>query len=106
MNAAATLDTTLYTVTLCDVHGLPADARIKAETRYCAELERLLGGPEDVARAYGAWCEAADADASEISTEVANAATRWSKSAQSARDAGLRGMGEEAEIAYFEVRLG
>lgn len=100
------LDTTLYTVTLCDVHGLPADARIKAETRYCAELERLLGGPEDLSRAYGAWCEAADADASEISSETANAATRWIKAVQTARDAGLRGLGEEADAAYFEVRLG
>lgn len=75
-----------------------------AETRFCNALEKALGGPEGVARAYMAWYTAAESEQAKISAETANLATRWAKTAEMAREAGLQGL-SDGESGYFEVRL-
>lgn len=93
----------LYTVVLRDApSSLPADARIAAETRYARELERALGGPEEVATALDAVLSLEGADM--ISTADKAMAERWQKASGTARDRALSQIGE-AEEAYFEVRL-
>lgn len=95
---------TLYTVSLVDFPALPLIERMAAEMRYGAALEKALGSPEGVAKAYGAWCVAADSDATEITTDEANLAQTWLRAVDLARTAGLRNLGD-AEGGYFEVRL-
>lgn len=95
---------TLYTASLEDLPGIPLKERIVAETRYCAALEKTLGGPKGVVKAYLAWCTAAESDQAEISAETATLATSWTKAADKARQAGMQGLSEDAG-AYFEVRL-
>lgn len=95
---------TLYTASLEDFPAMPLKERIVAETRYCAALEKALGGPDGVVKAYLAWCMAAENDQAEISAETANLATVWAKAADKARQAGMQGLSED-EGAYFEVRL-
>ncbi|XAH26140.1 hypothetical protein AAFF27_13495 [Xylophilus sp. GW821-FHT01B05] len=94
----------LYTASLNDFPGLPTSERMAAESRYCRTLEQALGGQEGVARAYGAWCTAAESDGIDITAEEANLAERWAKAADKARQAGFRDLGDSPE-AYFEVRL-
>jgi hypothetical protein len=99
------MDTTtevFYTVALCDFPVLPPTERVAAEVRYCRTLERALGTPEAVARAYGAWCCAAEGEGT---AEDLVLAAGWTKAADAARQAGFRGLSED-EGAYFEVRLG
>ncbi|MES2187156.1 MAG: hypothetical protein V4505_21590 [Pseudomonadota bacterium] len=99
------MDTTtevFYTVALCDFPALPPAERAAAEVRYSRALERALGTPHAVARAYGAWCCAAEGDGSAEDLALAAA---WAKAADAARQAGFRGLSED-EGAYFEVRLG
>ncbi len=96
---------TLYTVSLQDYPGLPTTDRMKAETRFCATIERLLGGSEGVAKAYGAWCVAADADGAAIDPEEDALAKRWTNAFDRARGEGIRILGE-CDSAFFEVRLG
>ncbi|WP_312305594.1 hypothetical protein [Pulveribacter sp.] len=94
----------LYTVALRDApSSLPADARITAEARYARELERALGGPEQVATALDAVLSLEGADM--ISAADKAMAERWQKAAGTARDRALSQIGE-VEEAYFEVRLG
>jgi len=94
----------LYTVSLNDYPGLPAPERATAELRYSRALEQVLGGQDGVARAYGAWCTAAENYGADITAEEANLAERWAKAVDKARQAGFRDLGEAPE-AYFEVRL-
>jgi len=92
----------LYTVALRDApSSLPADARITAEARYARELERALGGPEQVATALDAVLSLEGADM--ISAADKAMAERWQKASGTARDRALSQIGE-AEEAYFEVR--
>ena len=94
---------TLFTATLQEAPSVPPKDRITAETRYANSLERSLGGADGVAKAYLAWCTAAESDADETSPETATSATAWAKAADKARQDGMRGIGDED--AYFEVRL-
>jgi hypothetical protein len=41
-----------YTVALVGPHGLSKDEQIAAEVRFITELEKLLGGPDEVVREY------------------------------------------------------
>ena len=94
----------LYTVALRDAPtSLPVSAKISAETRYARELERALGGPEQVAAALDAIHSLEGAD--DISAADKALAERWQKAVLNARDRALAQIGE-AEDAYFEVRLG
>ena len=95
----------LYTVALCEFPGLPPAQRMAAEVRYCKALERVLGSAEGVARAYGSWCQAAQADEGEVSAGDMALAKTWVSAADAARRAGFSGLGED-EGAYFEMRLG
>lgn len=104
MELTGSIDT-LYSVSLQDYPGLPAQERMQAELRFCRTAERLLGGPENVARAYGAWCAAAESDGMEVSEDDRPWAQRWVKALDQARNDGMRSLGE-SEGAYFEVRLG
>lgn len=93
-----------YTVALRDApSSLPADARIAAETRYARELERALGGPEQVATTLDVVLALEGADV--ITAADKAMAERWQKASGTARDRALSQIGE-AEEAYFEVRLG
>ena len=94
----------LFTVTLTDFSDLPPAERSTAETRYTREIERVLGGHESVAQVYRAWLDANEAEASELSTDVAVQAVRWPRAADKAAQAGFRSLGEPGG-AYFEVRL-
>jgi len=94
----------LYTVALRDApSSLPADARITAEARYARELERALGGPEQVAAALDAVLSLEGSDT--VSAADQELAKIWQKAASTARERALSQIGE-AEEAYFEVRLG
>jgi len=93
----------LYTVALRDApSSLPADARIAAEARYARELERALGGPEQVAATLDTVHSLEGADMPSASDLAL--AERWQKASTAARDKALSQIGE-AEEAYFEVRL-
>ena len=94
-----------YTVNLCDFPGLPVNARMDAEVRYCRALERSLGSAEAVAVAYAAWCYAAEGEDSDADPQDKAQALRWVTAVDAARQAGFRGLSED-EGAYFEVRLG
>ena len=92
-----------YTVALRDApSSLPADARIAAETRYARELERALGGPEQVATTLDTVLSLEGAD---MITDADKAlAGRWQKASGTARERALSQIGETEE-AYFEVRV-
>ena len=94
----------LYTVALRDApSSLPADARVAAEARYARELERALGGPEQVATTLDVVLSMEGSDmVSAVDLEVAE---RWQKASSTARDRALSQIGE-ADEAYFEVRRG
>ncbi len=100
-----TITESLYTVALNDYPELPPKERMQAELRCCRTLERLLGGPEGVATAYGAWCAAAEADGTDAAAEDRTHAAAWAKAFEQAKKDGLQSLGE-ADSAYFEVRLG
>ena len=94
---------TRYIVALCDApSSLPADAKGAAEARYARELERALGGQEQVAAILDAVLSL---EGAEIITESDKAlAERWQKASTTARDRALAQIGE-VEEAYFDVRL-
>lgn len=93
----------LYTVALRDApSSLPANAKIAAEARYARELERALGGPEQVAAALDAVLSLEGADI--ITAADKGLAERWQKASAMARDRALAQIGE-VEEAYFDVRL-
>ncbi|WP_313312953.1 hypothetical protein [Pulveribacter sp.] len=98
-----TVAESLYIVALHDApSSLPADARITAETRYSRELERALGGPEQVAATLDAVLSLEGAD---VVTDADKAlAGRWQKASVTARERALSQIGETEE-AYFEVRV-
>ncbi len=94
---------TLYIVALRDApSSLPADAKIAAEARYARELERALGGQEQVAATLDSVLSLEGAD---IITKADSALVeRWQKASATARDRALAQIGE-VEEAYFDVRL-
>ncbi|WP_312759591.1 hypothetical protein [Pulveribacter sp.] len=98
-----TVAESLYIVALHEApSSLPADARITAETRYARELERALGGPEQVAATLDAVLSLEGAD---VVTDADKAlAGRWQKASITARERALSQIGETEE-AYFEVRV-
>ena len=93
----------LYIVVLRDApSGLPEDAKLAAEARYARELERALGGQEEVASTLDAVLSLEGAD---IITKADQAlAERWQKASATARERALTQIGE-VEEAYFDVRL-
>lgn len=93
-----------YTVALVDAEALPSAARITAETRFAATLERTLGGPEEVAQALRAWTFASEADAAELDKATVEKAVRWPRAASLANQAAFRDIGE-LPGAHFDVKL-
>lgn len=94
---------TPYSVSLQGVEALPATERIAAEIRFVNELERGLGSEEAVAEVYRAWCDAAEAEASERSASTSSLAVKWPKAFNAAQRAGLKNIGEGD--GHFELRL-
>ena len=78
---------------------------ISAEVRFIKELERSLGGEEAVVRVYRAWCEAAEAEASELNEETSSLAVKWPMAFNTAQRAGLKNIGEgDAHVELHLVR--
>lgn len=94
---------TLYSVSLQGVEALPAAERIAAEIRFVKELERGLGTDAGIVDVYRAWCDAAEAEASELSAGTASLAAKWPKAFNAAQRAGLKNIGEGD--AHFELHL-
>jgi hypothetical protein len=93
-----------YTVALEDATELPCSHRITAEARFAAVIESKLGGPDAVAATYRAWVNASESDARDIDHDTASLAVLWPRAFETARQAGLREVGE-LPGAHFEVRL-
>jgi hypothetical protein len=93
-----------YTVALEDASELPCSNRITAEARFAAVLESKLGGPEAVATTYRAWVDASESAAADVDQDTASLAVLWPRAYDTARQAGLREVGE-LPGAHFEVRL-
>ncbi len=93
-----------YTVALEDAPELPARNRITAEARFAAILESKLGGPDAVACTYRAWVNASESAAGDVDQATASLAVQWPRAFETARQAGLREVGE-LPGAHFEVRL-
>jgi hypothetical protein len=93
-----------YTVALEDAGSVPSAQRISAEVRFITALERALGSAEDVACVYRAWVDASENQASDVDAESAQLAVRWPRAFDTARQAGMREIGELPE-AHFIVRL-
>jgi hypothetical protein len=93
-----------YLVALLEAEALPTGIRIAAETRFAAALERFLGGAEQVARTYRAWTAASECGAQDLDKDTIEAAMRWPRAADLARQAGLREIGD-LPSAHFEVKL-
>ncbi|NMM78881.1 hypothetical protein [Acidovorax sp. SRB_24] len=93
-----------YTVTLRDYpEPLPATQRTAAEARYAQELERQLGGPEQVAAALDTMASL-EASAPQLTPGDLALLKAWGRASVAARQAGFRGLGE-ASSAYFDVGL-
>lgn len=96
---------TLYTVALRDhPEDLPVKARVDAETRYAKELERHLGGQEQVAAALDTMNSLEEAPPEQVGSADLLVIRLWSKASAAARQAAMRDLGE-MDAAYFEVRL-
>ncbi len=93
-----------YTVALEDAPELPCSNRITAEARFAATLESRLGGADAVATTYRAWVNASESAASDVDQTTAALAVRWPGAYDTARQAGLREVGE-LPGAHFEIRL-
>lgn len=93
-----------FVVALLEARDLPVAERINAEVRFLRELERALGGPNEVAAVYRAWIDASENDATNVDSNTAKQAVRWPKAAEAAHRAGFRDIGDIGE-AHFEVRL-
>ena len=93
-----------YIISLIDFPDLPLKERMVAEMRYGTALEKALGGPEQVATAYSAWCSVSDGSEAEITADKGNQVRTWLRAVDRARVAGFQGL-SEAEGAYFEVKL-
>lgn len=96
--------TQTYTVALNDAPELPVAERIAAEVRFAREIEKALGGADEVVRVYRAWLEASECEAGQLDGESAALAVRWPKAMGDATRSGLRNAGEMSE-AHFELRL-
>ena len=92
-----------YLVSLEDAGGVPTEHCMHAETRYCAALEKALGGPENVVSAFRAYEAAAEGDG-ELSGEIQSLAKAWTVASGLAQQAGMRDIGEDTG-AYFDVRM-
>ena len=93
-----------YTVALVDAQGLPSAARIAAETRYAASLERSLGGADQVVEALRAWRVASEAEATDVDRATFQRAMCWPRAANLAKQAAFRDLGEFPG-AHIEVTL-
>lgn len=94
-----------YTVSLQDYpEQLPAKERIAAETRYAKELEKQLGGPEQVAAALATMNDLEQSPPDVASPGDLTLLNAWGRASTAARQAGFRGLGE-ADGAFFEVQL-
>lgn len=93
-----------YTVALRDYpEDLPAVQREKVEKRYARELERVFGGPEQVAEALETM-EALESSAPDVlSPGELSVVKLWGKASTAAREAALRDLGD-ADGTYFDVR--
>lgn len=94
---------TLDSVSLQGIDALPAAARIAAEIRFVKELERGLGSNKAVVEVYRAWCDAAEAEVSELSLETSSLAVKWPKAFNAAQRAGLKNIDEGD--SHFEMHL-
>lgn len=74
----------------------------EAEARYRKTLERMLGGPVEVAAALRAYLLACENDAEEIDAADRALAETWIKASQRANVDGLSGL-VGADEAWFEV---
>jgi hypothetical protein len=95
---------TPYTVALQDARDLPQRERIAAEVRFATELERRLGGADNVAQVYAAWVAASETDASQLDRETTTLAVRWPRAVDAAMRAGFDRLGDIGD-ARFTVRL-
>jgi len=94
-----------YVVTLRDYpEEIPAKERIAAETRYAQALEKLLGGPEQVAAALDTMHSLEESPPEVVSPGDLTLLKAWGKASAAAKQAGFRDLGE-GDGAYFEVRL-
>lgn len=93
-----------YVVALREADDATAALRIGAEIRFAAALERSLGGPAQVARSYRAWTAANEGTAQDLDKDTIEAAMRWPRATDLARQAGLREIGD-LPTAHFEVKL-
>lgn len=98
------IDSQPYLVALLDADTIPADTRIAAETRFAAVLERSLGNAAQVACSCRAWAAVSECAAPEVGRETIEAAMRWPRALELARQAGLREIGD-IPAAHFEVKL-
>jgi len=97
------LDTT-YLVALVEP-ALPEAIRMQAELRYCRELERRLGTPDDVAHALRAIARVATL-ADEPGAEAQTLLVQWRLANHAARQLAVQDLPQAAAQARFEVRLG
>lgn len=103
MHTAPTVETA-YLVALVDP-ALPAPLRMQAELRYCRELERRLGQPNDVAHALHAIARLAALE-DEPGTEAQTLLVQWRLANHAARQQAVQDLPPSAADARFEVRLG
>lgn len=102
MDTELTVDTA-YLVALVEP-ALPETTRMQAELRYCRELERRLGTPDDVAHALRAIARLASLE-DEPGTEAQTLLVQWRLANHAARQQAVEGLPQAAQ-ARFEVRLG
>lgn len=95
----------VYTVVLRDYPDeLPAQQRANAEMRYARELEKQLGGPEQVVAALDTMSSLEESPPEIVSPGDLTLLKHWGRASVAAKQAGFRDLGE-ADGAYFEVRI-
>lgn len=102
MDTELTLDTA-YLVALVEP-ALPEVTRMQAELRYCRELERRLGTPDDVAHALRAIARVAALE-DEPGPEAQTLLVQWRLANHAARLQAVQDLPPAAANARFEVRL-
>ncbi|MDB5884660.1 MAG: hypothetical protein JWR74_831 [Polaromonas sp.] len=93
-----------YTITLQDFPDIPEDTRLKVEEQYRRDLEKALGGSDDVLPTYRAWLSVSESGNEQLNPDDLALAAKWQKASDLARQAGFRSLGESGE-AYFEFKL-
>ncbi|PJI97882.1 hypothetical protein CLU85_2682 [Acidovorax sp. 69] len=94
-----------YTVTLHDYpEELPAQQQSAAEKRYARELEKQLGGPEQVVAALDTLSSLEESPPEIVSPGDLSLLKHWGRANAAAKQAGFRDLGE-ADGAYFEVQI-